>query len=255
MASDDETVSPPPPVSHSEGTSYAVAFGDPSQHPVPGTDTYGNFCPAFPAAGGMNPYEPERGDLAVLTKALEDLEDSIRPSPELIFQTSAALSVYIYDGLRGVSERSRGVTSVDMFLHTVETNPETESVIENFMNATNKWDCLFLTFSLVCLWRMCHCDGTVVAFSAEPDLVVFTDNDIKLSSLCFNLSARERNRLRPIRRMPHIISRELMKKKVALERLSVDSGVESELSAEAEIGAFVFMTESNDLWRVVVSFL
>ena len=114
------------------------------------------------------------------------------------------------------------------------------------MNATNKWDCLFLTFSLVCLWRMCHCDGTVVAFSAEPDLVVFTDNDIKLSSLCFNLSARERNRLRPIRRMPHIISRELMKKKVALE---------SELSAEAEIGAFVFMTESNDLWRVVVSFL
>ena len=78
---------------------------------------------------------------------------------------------------------------------------------------------------------------------------------IKLSSLCFNLSARERNRLRPIRRMPHIISRELMKKKVALERLSVDSGVESELSAEAEIGAFIFMTESNDLWRVVASFL
>ena len=55
--------------------------------------------------------------------------------------------------------------------------------------------------------------------------------------------------------MPHIISRELMKKKVALERLSVDSGVESELSAEAEIGAFIFMTESNDLWRVVASFL
>ena len=100
-----------------------------------------------------------------------------------------------------------------------------------------------------------HSEGTSYAVAFGDPSQHPVPDDIKLSSLCFNLSSRERKRLRPIRRMPHIISRELMKKKVALERLSVDSGVESELSAEAEIGAFVFMTESDDLWRVVVSFL
>ena len=54
-----------------------------------------------------------------------------------------------------------------------ETNPETESIIENFIEATNKYETLFLTCGLVCLWRMCYRDGTISAFSTEPDLVVF----------------------------------------------------------------------------------
>jgi hypothetical protein len=99
---------------------------------------------------------------------------------------------------------------------------------------------------------MCHRDGTLQAFTERQD-VANLSCIFDIGSIYFNLSARERERLREHakavrrdRRMPHIISRELMKKKVALE---------SELSAEAENGAFVFMTESNDLWRVVVSFL
>ena len=44
-------------VQHIEGTSYAVAFGDPERHPLPSWEDYN--CPAFPAGDGLNPYEPE----------------------------------------------------------------------------------------------------------------------------------------------------------------------------------------------------
>ena len=96
-------------VQHIEGASYAVAFGDPENNLLSANHTLASRTasfPPYPAAGGLNPYDPERGS-------------------------------------------------------------ETESIIENFIEATNKYDTLFLTCGLVCLWRMCHRDGTLVAFSAD----------------------------------------------------------------------------------------
>ena len=64
MASDDDAAAVPAAVEHTEGTSYVVPFGDPSSHPLPGSENYD--CRPFPAAGGENPYQPEIRDMAPL---------------------------------------------------------------------------------------------------------------------------------------------------------------------------------------------
>ena len=63
MASDDDAAAVPAAVEHTEGTSYVVPFGDPSSHPLPGSENF--YCRPFPAAGGENPYQTEVRDGSV----------------------------------------------------------------------------------------------------------------------------------------------------------------------------------------------
>ena len=74
MASDDDAAPVPAPVAHIEGTSYEVAYGDPSRFPLPGSENY--HCREFPAAGGENPYQPEMGLMAPLVTDLRILESA-----------------------------------------------------------------------------------------------------------------------------------------------------------------------------------
>ena len=254
MASDDDAAAVPAAVEHIEGTSYEVAYGDPARFPLPGSENY--YCREFPAAGGENPYQPEMGLMAPLVTDLRILESA--PSGPLLARIGNALCVSFYDTLRRVPERSRGLAFWQLLNDTARSNADVCAALTWLMNYDRQAPGPggAPLFSMICLvlsfYRMCHRDGTLQAFTERQD-VANLSCIFDIGSIYFNLSARERERLREHakavrrdRRMPHILSRELMKKKLALE---------SELSAEAEIGAFVFMTESNDLWRVVVSFL
>ena len=110
-------------------------------------------------------------------------------------------------------------------------------------------------FSMICLvisfYRMCYRDGTLQAFTERPDVENLSMFDI--GSLYFNLSARERTRLREYangvrrdRRMPTILARQLIIKKVDKKKLH---------GQLRRLVYGLFMTESDELFRVVVSFL
>ena len=101
---------------------------------------------------------------------------------------------------------------------------------------------------------MCHRDGTLQAFTETPDLATISDpSELNLGALYFNLSARERERLRwhakmirRDRRMPTILARQLIIRKVDKRKLH---------GQLRRLVYGLFMTESDELFRVVVSFL
>ena len=58
-----------------------------------------------------------------------------------------------------------------------------------------------------------------MAFHETPDFNVLQGGQIELVGIHLNLSARERGRLRVLRRMPYVLARQLVLKKVTRRRL------------------------------------
>ena len=253
MASND----PPSPavtaVEHTEGTSYAVAFGDPARYALPNSDNYS--CRDFPAAGGENPYQPEVALLAPLVSQLTSL--STAPSGRFVMQIGNALCVSVYNTLRCVPGRSRGLRTAALINATAKSN-QTVLAARDWMvdfdlrEPTGATLCLCL---ITCLYRMCYLDGTVQAFTISPDLATISGADefvlngtgeFDLNSIYFNLSPRERKRLRAQRRMPTILARQLIIKKVDKRKLH---------GQHRRLVYGLFVPYSDELFRVVVSFL
>ena len=107
---------------------------------------------------------------------------------------------------------------------------------------------------IVCFYRMCHRDGTLQICTKTLDKATTSGpGKFDLGALYFNLSARERTRLRDYaksvrrdRRMPTILARQLIIRKVDKKKLH---------GQLRRLVYGLFMTESDELFRVVVSFL
>ena len=244
-------------VEHTEGTSYMVAVGDPAAFPFPGSDHY--HCRDFPAAGGENPYQPERELLQPLVGHLNLLGD-VAPDGAFLGRIANALCVSFYETLRRVPERSRGLDFGTLLSESAESNFLVEAALTRLMEHDRRAPgpgggplftmiCLVISF-----YRMCYRDGTVQAFAETPDLATTSDSTHSdLLNLYFNLSARERARLRDYaksvrreRRMPTILARQLIIRKVDKKKLH---------GQLRRLVYGLFMTESDELFRVVVSFL
>ena len=105
---------------------------------------------------------------------------------------------------------------------------------------------------LICFYRMCHRDGTLQICTKTPDKATTSGpGEFDLGALYFNLSPRERTRLREHakavrrdRRMPYVLSRQLILRKAK--------------RGGGPSGRFIrrnFLPDSDELFRVVVSFL
>ena len=249
MASNDPPSLTVTAVEHTEGTSYEVAFGDPARYSLPGSENY--FCRGFPAAGGENPYQPEMGLLAPLNAQLARM-GSTAQNGALMMQIGNAICVSIYDALRCVPERSRGLDVITLITNAADSNQEFHTVIEWLAHANATGGYLYASL-VICFYRMCYRDGTLQAFTSTPDQATISEpvpfplqND-----LYFNLSPRERTRLREHakavrrdRRMPYVLSRQLI-----LRKASTGGGPS---------GRFIrrnYLPDSDELFRVVVSFL
>ena len=248
MASNDPPSLTVTAVEHTEGTSYEVAFGDPARYSLPGSENY--FCRGFPAAGGENPYQPEMGLLAPLNAQLARM-GSTAQNGALMMQIGNAICVSIYDALRCVPERSRGLDVITLITNAADSNQEFHTVIEWLAHANATGGYLYASL-VICFYRMCYRDGTLQAFAKTPDLATTSaPEDVDLRALYFNLSASERTRLREYangvrreRRMPYILSRQLI-----LWKAQRGGGPS---------GRFIrrnFLPDSDELFRVVVSFL
>ena len=118
---------------------------------------------------------------------------------------------------------------------------------------------IIAVFMIMCLFRCCYHDNTVVAFAECPRQY---DGDRDRSApLCqgihFNLSPRERKRLREYtngirrdRRMPYIISRELI-----LRKSRHSKNAAGRCWNRRRLFTLEDAPASDDLFRVVVSFL
>ena len=251
MASND-----PPAVTaveHTEGTSYAVAFGDPSRFPLTNSDNY--YHSHFPAAGGENPYQPEIGLMAPLVAQLKQLGTA--PDGVLIGPIGNASCVSVYDALRCVPEQSRGLSPAKLIVNITKSNLDVRAAYRWILDDAQLGDgarSFLYVCLIICLYRMCYRDGTLQAFATTPEDATTGDrNEYSLGALYFNLSARERTRLREYaksvrrdRRMPSILARQLIIRKVDKRKLH---GQLRRLVYD------LFMTESDELFRVVVSFL
>lgn len=236
---------------HTEGRSQLFAF----------SATFGHlpWHLHFPAASGLNPYEPERGRLA----------STFRHHPNDASLTGCKLSVHVYDILRGLPEHSRGIGWVTLrdrlrptirrllqkndAYRVIDASPASENFLRACLVRGINYDNTFATYirapdprrpgsrshqaavaaaqaSCVAGWAAANSDTGVV-----PDLQVDP-------VIYFNLSASERKRLRVFRRMSYVIARQLVLRKnkkgsTPLRRL---------LALE---------TAPEELLRVVVSFL
>jgi hypothetical protein len=239
-------------VQHIEGTSYVVAFGDPARYPILGSNGYS--INSFPAAGGENPYQPETRLLAVSNANLVRLGES-KPPVSLIMQIGNSLCVPIYDALRCVPERSRGL-GFEPLLDAAESNQEFKRFTNWMVNYNRRAGPIgiasLITCLFICFYRMCHRDGTLQICTKTPEEATRSDpNMFDFDALYFNLSPRERRRLREYakrvrrdRRMPYVLSRQLI-----LRKASRGGGPS---------GRFIrrnFLPDSDELFRVVVSFL
>ena len=225
-------------VQHIEGTSYAVAFGDPARHALPATEDYN--CPDFPAGDGVNPYEPESH---LLAPVLEELENSTEPGPKIVCRVACALSAYVYETIKHGSERSfeqtRGLSATHMLHITSGVFPDVAAVVA----VLRQHETVVGIAMMVCLYRMCHLDGTFAAFSETPPPPERREDNL-LGGLYFTLSAQERKRHRVLRRMPYVLSRQLILRKAQ--------------RGGGPSGRFIrrnFLPDSDELFRVVVSFL
>jgi len=251
-------------VEHTEGTSYLVAFGHPTRYPLPLQHFEGvsRLNLSYPAAGGENPYQPERGRLAHYVAELVPVDVSAAPPSALVtvLHIASALCVTIYDALRRVPEQSRGLSTVALMGALMDSNSESNEIVKIAFSwmvrhdaSPNGGGSLFACL-LVCLYRMCRCNGTLQAFATTPDLATISaPGEFDLQTLYFNLSARERKRLREYaksvrreRRMPSILARQLIIRKVDKRKLH---------GQLRRLVYGLFMTESDELFRVVVSFL
>ena len=225
---------------HLEGASYAVAFGDPSR---PFSEQLGPqfpaslfALPAFPDAGGLNPYEPERGQLESVS---DELTDGSGDAEETADRAGCAFLVVLYDLLRELNERSRGLEIFDLMRAAVAADPSRTiaDIIamlgDNFLDAILKW-----------VVRGCLHDRTLVAFHETPDFNVLQEGQIELVGIHLNLSARERGRLRVLRRMPYVLTRQLVLKKVTKRRLR---------GAQRQV--LQLLSLPDELFRVVIKFL
>ena len=242
-------------VEHTEGTSYVVAFGDPARYPIFGSDRFPMYV--FPAAGGENPYQPESGLLADLNANLVTLGEN-EPPGSLIMQIGNALCVPIYDALRCVPEESRGLSYYEVLTTAAESNQEFKTIMDWMVAYHRRAGLIGVVAKIYCLatcfYRMCYRDGTLQICTKTPEEAT-TDGPTQfdLRTLYFNLSARERTRLREYangvrreRRMPYVLARQLIIKKVDKKKLH---------GQHRRIVYGLFVPESDELFRVVVSFL
>ena len=207
--------------------------------------------PVFPAAGGTNPYEPERNFIANWYRA------NCGRGPTFD-EVGCWFSAHVYDVLRALPERSRGIDKATLARRT-------RALISPLMD-----DREIGGFLTACLVRGCHLDGTFAAFSPMRENerflarirlfqarmdgmraqigLSFEDDDDLLNSgedafVYFNLSAGERKRLRVLRRMHYVVGRQLILKK----------------NKKHARGHRLFTLHdapaSEELFRVVVSFL
>jgi hypothetical protein len=222
---------------HREGESYPFDYKTPV-HSVPYLP---NMLP-FPAAGGLNPYEPERASF---------------PNPDPRF--GSQLSVYVYDVLRELPEQSRGIDKTTLQNQLCWAGAFGQAVpAAQELNAGVR-DCFI---------RGIHHDGTFAAFTplspsqrfhklidagriyldamdaAGPGEVVPLPPMEDARDVYFTLSAHERKRLRVVRRMPLIVARQLALKKN-----------EKGQTPERRLLTLEGIPASDDLFRVVVSFL
>ena len=186
------------------------------------------------------------------------------PSAHLLGLMGNALSVTFYDVLRCVPEQSRGLDFVTLLNDVARSSQDARTAVTWLVNCDRNQPGgvgggppmpLYSVICLViCLYRMCYRDGTVQAFAETPDLATTSDSTHSdLLNLYFNLSARERARLRDYaksvrreRRMPTILARQLIIRKVDKKKLH---------GQLRRLVYGLFMTESDELFRVVVSFL
>ena len=240
---------------HAEGESYGFTFGSGGLGGAgsgPGGVPRLYPRPSFPAAGGTNPYEPERNFIANWYRA----DCGRGPTFD---EVGCWFSAHVYDVLRALPERSRGIDKATLARHT-------RAVISPLMD-----DREIGGFLTACLVRGCHLDGTFAAFSPMKEkerflarIRLFTarmdvmraqigrgpppEDDDMLNSgedafVYFNLSAGERKRLRVLRRMHYVVARQLILKK----------------NKKHARGHRLFTLHdapaSEELFRVVVSFL
>ena len=262
MASHGTQVQPQPQpqpvqaVQHIEGTSYVVAFGDPARYPIFGSDRFPMYV--FPAAGGENPYQPEMGNMAQWVAQLMPEDASTAPngpmSMALMMQMGNALCVSMYDALRCVPEESRGL-SFKFLMNQNQIKSATNWFVDYSQRAGHQGGIGSLAVCLfVCFYRMCHRDGTLQICTKTPDKATLgSAAHFDLGALYFNLSPRERTRLREYakrvrreRRMPYVLARQLIIRKVDKRKLH---------GQFRRLFYGLFMTESDELFRVVVSFL
>ena len=259
MASDGDA--PPRSVTHTEGTSYIVAFADPEGFPLPGLDHF-VFSP-FPAAGGQNPYQPESGVMhAIYTEMQEDGESWTIHSvpPAVLCRIATKLLLHFYDALRGVSERSRGLRFVELMtsVNALATDEHAAAVLRHIGRTEQEsTGTLLIAIIVFALARGCHEDKTLTAFSATLYPTIFEGSPPPAvighqwsDHLYFNLSDRERRRLRRldngVRRMPYVLMRQLILRKAPKKGAH---GPARRLLRRN------FMPDSEELFRVVVSFL
>ena len=246
---------PPSPtvtaVEHTEGTSYEVAFGDPSRFPLTNSDNY--YHSDFPAAGGENPYQPEIGLMAPLVDELKQLGSAPDWAHSAFIGNASCVAVY--GALRCVPEQSRGLSPAKLIVKITQSNLDVRAAYRWILDDAQLGDGArsFLYVSLIiCLYRMCYRDGTLQAFATTPEDATTGDrNEYSLGALYFNLSPRERTRLREYangvrrdRRMPYVLSRQLILRKAQ--------------RGGGPSGRFIrrnFLPDSDELFRVVVSFL
>ena len=254
MASNDAPSPTVAAVEHTEGTSYVVAFGDPARYPLPGSENY--FCDRFPAAGGENPYQPEMGNMAQWVAQLMPEDASTAPngpmSMALMMHIGNALCVSMYDALRCVPEESRGL-DFRVLMQRNQIKSATNWFVDYSQRAGAQGGIGSLAVCLiVCFYRMCHRDGTLQICTKTPDKATLSGSaHFDLGALYFNLSPRERTRLREYakrvrreRRMPYVLSRQLILRKAQ--------------RGGGPSGRFIrrnFLPDSDELFRVVVSFL
>ena len=249
MASDDDA--PPRRVTHTEGTSYIVAFGHPELFPMPGSRDL-VFSP-FTAAGGQNPYQPVSGVLRETHTQMQESWTIDSVPPPFFCRFSTYVLHHLYEALRGLSERSRGLQLVELMGHmnSLWTDQHVVAILRHICGEDQDNRVTFLVaIAVAALIRGCHEDKTLTAFSAtlDPPPAIFDANWTR--KIYFNLSDRERKRLRRydngVRRMPYVLMRQLILRKVPKK------------GAHGPARRLVrrnFMPDSEELFRVVVSFL
>ena len=248
MASDDDA---PRSVTHTEGISYIVAFGHPELFPMPGSRDL-VFSP-FTAAGGQNPYQPVSGVLRETHTQMQESWTIDSVPPPFFCRFSTYVLHHLYKALRGLSERSRGLQLAELMGHMnhLATDQHALAILRHIGGEDQETRVTFIVaIAVAALIRGCQEDKTLTAFSAtlDPPPAIFDANWTR--KIYFNLSDRERTRLRRfdngVRRMPYVLSRQLILRKVPKK------------GAHGPARRLVrrnFMPDSEELFRVVVSFL
>ena len=260
MASDGDA--PSRSVTHTEGNSYIVAFGHPELFPITASEQF-VFGP-FPAAGGQNPYQPESGVMHAIYTEMQEVGQSWTihsVPPAVLCRISTNLLLVFYDALRGLSARSRGLQFGGLLecIKTFLTYQDAAAVLRHIGGGTEQDNTgtLVAAIMIMALVRGCHEDKTLTAFSATRDPTIFEGsppqavlNNSWTQHLYFNLSDRERKRLRRfdngVRRMPYVLMRQLILRKAPKKGAH---GPARRLVRRS------FMPDSEELFRVVVSFL